>query len=197
MDENEFRFGFSGRFPDRAFRLKDESLVSSDRLTGGAMATKKIALTTVLIALTVVFSPFYIPLGTTKCFPAQHMMNVVAGVLLGPWYAGLMALGTGLIRNFLGMGTVYAFPGGIPGALVVGIIYRYVWKNDYAGFAEPLGTVVIGATLSALVVAPWKGHSLTMYFFWAAFATSSVPGSVLGFVVLKAIRRIGIAKYFV
>lgn len=197
MGENGFRFDFSVRSPDRAFSLKEEPPVSSYRLTGGATATKKIALTAVLIALTVVFSPFYIPLGTTKCFPAQHMMNAVAGVTLGPWYAGLMALGTGLIRNFLGMGTVYAFPGGIPGALVVGIIHRYVWKTDYAGLAEPLGTVVIGATLSALVVAPWKGHSLTMYFFWVAFAASSVPGSVLGFVVLKAIRRIGFAKYFV
>ena len=95
------------------------------------------------------------------------------------------------------MGTVYAFPGGIPGALVVGIIYRYIWKTDYAGFAEPLGTVVIGATLSALVVAPWMEHSLTMYFFWLAFAASSVPGSVLGFVVLKVIRRTDLAKYFV
>lgn len=159
--------------------------------------TNKITLTAILIALTVALSPLYIPLGTTKCFPAQHMMNAVAGVLLGPWYAGLMALGTGLIRNFLGMGTIYAFPGGIPGALVVGIIYRYIWKTDYAGFTEPLGTVVIGATLSALVVAPWMESSLTISFFWVVFAASSVPGSVLGFIVLKAIRRADLAKYFV
>lgn len=159
--------------------------------------TTRITLTAVLVALTVVLSPLYIPLGTTKCFPAQHMMNAVAGVLLGPWYAGVMALGTGVIRNLLGLGTLYAFPGGIPGALVVGLLYRYVRRADVAGLAEPLGTVVIGATLSALVLAPWQGHALTLSFFWVAFAASSIPGSVLGYVVLKAMRRLGVARYFV
>jgi energy coupling factor transporter S component ThiW len=159
--------------------------------------TTRITLTAVLVALTVVLSPLYIPLGTTKCFPAQHMMNAVAGVLLGPWYAGVMALGTGVIRNLLGLGTLYAFPGGIPGALVVGLLYRYVRRADVAGLAEPLGTVVIGATLSALVLAPGQGHALALSFFWVAFAASSIPGSVLGYVVLKAMRRLGVARYFV
>jgi energy coupling factor transporter S component ThiW len=157
----------------------------------------RITLTAVLVALTVVLSPFYIPVGTTKVFPAQHMMNVVAGVLLGPWYAVLMALGTGVIRNMLGWGTIHAFPGGIPGALVVGLLYRYVRATDFAGFAEPLGTVVVGATISALVIAPWQGHALTLSFFWVAFAASSIPGSALGVVVLKAMRRLGVARYFV
>jgi len=64
--------------------------------------TKKIAVAAVLTGLTVALSTFYIPLGTTKCFPAQHMMNGIAGVLLGPWYAVLMATATGTIRNILG-----------------------------------------------------------------------------------------------
>ena len=164
IGESSYRHNFSFRLPDRASSLKEESPIPSDRDASRATVTKKIALTAVLIALTVVLSPFYIPLGTTKCFPAQHLMNAVAGVLLGPWYAALMALATGTIRNILGMGTIYAFPGGIPGALVV---------------------------------APWKGHPLTLYFFWVAFAASSVPGSALGFVVLKALRRMGIDKYFI
>lgn len=80
--------------------------------------TKKIALAAVLTALTVALSTFYIPLGTTKCFPAQHMVNGLARVLLGPWYAALMAVATGTIRNILGLGTLYAYPGGIPGAFL-------------------------------------------------------------------------------
>ena len=158
---------------------------------GGGPA-RRIALSAVLSALTVVLSPLYIPLGATKCFPAQHMMNAVAGVLLGPWYAAAMAVVTGTIRNALGLGTLYAYPGGIPGALVVGLAHRYLKKTDLAALAEPLGTVAVGATLSAMLLAPALGHSMTLYFFWAAFAASSVPGAVLGYVVLKALRRLGL-----
>jgi len=155
--------------------------------------TRRIALSAVLTATAVILSPLYIPIGTTKCFPAQHMINGVAGTLLGPWYAAMIALATGIIRNALGLGTLYAFPGGIPGALVVGFLRNYV-KNDYAALTEPLGTVVVGATISALIFAPWQGHPFTLSFFWAAFAASSVPGSVLGFLVLKALRRAGVIK---
>ena len=162
----------------------------------GPIPTKRVAFAAVMVAVTVVLSPFYIPLGTTKCFPAQHMVNGIAGVLVGPWYAAAMALATGIIRNALNMGTLYAFPGGIPGALVVGLIHRYVKATDFASVAEPLGTVVIGATLSALILAPMQGHELTMYFFWVAFAASSIPGSILGLIVLKALRGVGFAKYF-
>lgn len=160
------------------------------------LSTKRIALAAALVAVTVVLSPIHFPVGTTKCYPAQHMINGIAGVMLGPWYASLMALATGIIRNMLNMGTLYAFPGGIPGALVVGLIYKYVKQTDYAALSEPLGTVVIGATLSALVLAPWQGHPLTMSFFWIAFAASSIPGSILGYVILKSLRGIGVTKYF-
>ena len=157
---------------------------------------RRIALSAALTATAVILSPLYIPIGTTKCFPAQHMINAVAGVLLGPWYAAMIALTTGIIRNALGLGTIYAFPGGIPGALVVGFIHKYL-KNDYAALTEPLGTVVIGATISALIFAPWQGHPFSLSFFWIAFAVSSMPGSALGFGVLKALRRTGVLKYVV
>ena len=169
----------------KATNMVDSSTVSN---------TKKIAVAAVLTGLTVALSTFYIPLGATKCFPAQHMMNGLAGVLLGPWYAVLMATATGTIRNILGLGSLYAFPGGIPGALVVGLIHKYFKKNDFAALAEPLGTVVVGATLSALLLAPMQGHNLTMVFFWTAFAVSSIPGAVLGYVVLKALRRLGLDR---
>ncbi len=159
-----------------------------------ASTAKKAALGAVLTALTVSLSTFYIPLGTTKCFPAQHMVNGVAGVLLGPWYAAVMAVATGTIRNMLDLGTLYAYPGGIPGALVVGLVHRYLLKDDWAALSEPVGTVAVGATLSALVLAPMQGHNLTLYFFWAAFAASSVPGAFLGYVVLKALRRLGLER---
>ena len=187
---------FSERYPDSVSRMNDGAAASVSRASSGGISTKKIALVAVLVAVTVVLSPLNFPVGSSKCYPAQHMINGMAGVLLGPWYAAVMALFTGVIRNMLGLGTLHAFPGGIPGALVVGLFYRYVKKTDFAALVEPLGTVVIGATISALVVAPYLGKSFTVAFWWVAFAVSSIPGSIIGFIVLTAIRRLGFARYF-
>ena len=188
----ERKTGFWGHIYEAPHR-NTSSLEKKDKTSeeeGGP--ARRIALSSVLSALTVVLSPLYIPLGATKCFPAQHMMNAVAGVLLGPWYAAAMAVVTGTVRNALGLGTLYAYPGGVPGALVVGLAHRYLKETDLAALAEPLGTVAVGATLSAQLLAPTLGHSMTLYFFWAAFAASSVPGAALGYLVLKALRRLGL-----
>ncbi len=173
-----------------------ESSQEENKMEASSAPIRRIALSAVLTAIAVILSPLYIPVGTTKCFPAQHMINAVAGILLGPWYGAMVALATGIIRNSLGLGTLYAFPGGIPGAIVVGFLRNYL-RDDYAALTEPLGTVVIGATISALLFAPWLGHPFSLSFFWAAFAASSIPGSFLGFGVLKALRRTGVLKYVV
>ena len=48
---------------------------------------KKLVMTALLAALAVVCSPLSIPVGISKCFPAQHFVNIIGGVFLGPWYA--------------------------------------------------------------------------------------------------------------
>jgi energy coupling factor transporter S component ThiW len=72
--------------------------------------TRKLSLAIILTALAIALSPIFFPVGPTKTFPWQHMVNAIAGVLLGPWYAALMATAAGVIRNLLGVGTVFAFP---------------------------------------------------------------------------------------
>ena len=47
--------------------------------------TKKLALSGIFIAIAVVFSAFSIPVGVAKVFPVQHLINIVGGVLLGPF----------------------------------------------------------------------------------------------------------------
>ena len=47
--------------------------------------TKKLALAGLLCAVAVVGSMFSFPVFGSKCAPVQHMVNVVSGVLLGPW----------------------------------------------------------------------------------------------------------------
>ena len=46
------------------------------------MKTKRVALAVILAAVAVAFSPIFIPVGISKCFPAQAMVNVLAGVML-------------------------------------------------------------------------------------------------------------------
>ncbi len=151
--------------------------------------TKKVAGATVLTALAVILSPIFFPVGPTKCFPFQHMVNAISGILLGPWYAISVATAAGIIRNMLGTGTIFAFPGGIPGALVVGVTYHFI-KNDLVALTEPIGTGT-GAIISALIVAPMIGKTMTVTAFLIAFLASSIPGSIIGYLVIKGLRKGG------
>jgi energy coupling factor transporter S component ThiW len=153
--------------------------------------TRKLVLTALFAAVPVVLSfvPGAIPVAGAKLLPWQHMTNAVAGVVLGPWYAALAATLAAVLRNLFGVGTLLAFPGGIPGALVVGFAYR-AWRHTGAGLLEPLGTGPVGATLGSLLVAPaFMGSSIPLATLLPLFLASSVPGAVLGWLVLQALVR--------
>jgi energy coupling factor transporter S component ThiW len=122
------------------------------------------------------------------------MTNVIAGVLLGPWYAALAATIAATLRNALGVGTPLAFPGSIPGALVVGFAYR-IWRREWVGLLEPIGTGPVGAGLGALLVAPvLMGTAAPLVPLLSAFLASSIPGAIVGYIVLKALIRVGGAE---
>jgi energy coupling factor transporter S component ThiW len=149
---------------------------------------RRVVLTSLFAALAVLLSGIHFPVGPTKVFPFQHTVNAVAGVLIGPWYGALAALIAGLIRNAIGTGTPFAFPGGIPGAIVVGLVYRWA-KRDWACFTEPLGTGVIGVGLIVLLLGPLMGKEYAFLLFFPAFMASSIPGAVIGYLLLKTLRK--------
>ncbi len=153
------------------------------------ISTKKIAFVGLFIALEVLLSGTSIPIGATKVMPLQHTLNATAGILLGPWYAATAGLFTAVIRVSLGTGTIFAFPGSIFGGLVVGYLYKFI-RKDQAAFAEPLGTALIGGTLSGLLFAPAIGAGGTVWFFIYLFALSSVPGAIIGYFFVKLIRKV-------
>ena len=130
-----------------------------------------------------------VPVGPTKVFPLQHTINAIAGVLLGPWSV-VSALIAATVRFSTGAGSIYAFPGSPFGALVVALGYKLI-KKDFSALFEPLGTIFIGGTLSGLLIAPFvsQGDAPTVWFFWTAFAASCIPGAVLGYFILKIMRR--------
>jgi energy coupling factor transporter S component ThiW len=153
----------------------------------------KIVMVAVFTAIGVILSylnPFaYTTLFGTKINPFAHLMNAVTGVLLGPWYAVLTAFLIAIIRYTAGIGSIHAFPGGIPGALVVGLISVLFSKQNgkyriFAAFFEPIGTVFIGATISAYI-----SGTGTLLFWWGLFAASCIPGSLMGLVILIILKK--------
>jgi energy coupling factor transporter S component ThiW len=110
----------------------------------------------------------------------------------------LISIIVGTMRIAMGTGTIFAYPGGIPGALVVGffswLFRRLRVRKELAALSEPLGTVFIGGTIATLIVAPMVGRSILLTAAWVTWAMSSVPGSIAGYLILEGLRRIGIEE---
>jgi energy-coupling factor transport system ATP-binding protein len=154
------------------------------------MKSRDVARAVILTAVAVALSPFFIPVGISKCFPAQHMINVIAAVILGPAYAVGIAFAAAILRNILGLGTLLAFPGGMIGALLAGLAYRFS-KNIYlAGLGEIVGTGLLGAMTSAWLIGPaLMGKSMALATLIIAFSVSTVGGSIIGIILLHLLRR--------
>ena len=157
------------------------------------MKTKDVARAVILVAIAVSLSPFFIPVGISKCFPAQHMVNMLSAVMLGPGYAVVIASIAGIIRNVLGLGTILAFPGGMIGALLAGMAYR-ASKNIYlAGLGEVIGTGIFGSLVSVWIVAPlFMGKTMALATLMIAFSVSTIGGAVIGIIALHLLRKGGI-----
>lgn len=180
----------------------------------GVPLVKKLALTIVFGALGVAISPFsWFEFLGTKANPTQHMINAILGVLVGPFWAATAAILIGTVRNIVGLGTLYAFPGGIPGGIVVGVTYWLLKRLRKSGktrlisaLTEPIGTLLIGVPLALILVAPWIGsmnlldlvgkHGLWLAFliFGAGWALSCVSGSIIGFIILLILKKAGISR---
>jgi len=157
------------------------------------MQTRKIAQAVILVAIAVALSPIFIPVGFIKLFPAQHMINVIGGVMLGPWYALGIATAAAIIRNLLGVGTPLAFPGGMIGAFLAGWAYILFRRSYAAALGEVLGTGLLGALVSVWLVAPMlMKKTMAASVMMGAFAASSLAGAVLGVAALQVLRKAGI-----
>ncbi len=153
---------------------------------------RRLVLAAMFAAIATVLGSLSFPVGPMKVAPFQHAVNAVAAILVGPWYAAGAAIVTAMLRNSLHTGTVFAFPGSPFGALVVGYAYRLL-RNEAAALCEPIGTVLIGAPLAAWVIQPFfvpASHQAALWFIMAAFLASSAPGAVLGYIVIRVLRRV-------
>ncbi len=159
------------------------------------MKTKEVARAVILVAIAVALSPFFIPVGISKCFPAQHMVNILSAVMLGPAYAVGIAAIAAIIRNILGLGTLLAFPGGMIGALLAGLAYRASRNIYLAGLGEIVGTGLLGSLASVWIIAPlFMGTTLALATLMLAFSVSTLGGTIIGIIALHFLRKGGILE---
>lgn len=152
--------------------------------------TQKLTLTAMFIAIgTLTSHAFFIPIGVTKVFPMQHFINVLSGVLLGPYYAVAQAFCVSILRNMMGTGSVFAFPGSIFGAFLAAFLFKKTRKLLMAYVGEVIGTGIIGALVSYPIATLFLGKEATLFGFIPAFIFSSFAGATIGYILLKVFVR--------
>lgn len=157
-----------------------------------SLSTKKMALCAVFIAVAVVGSMFSIPVLGSRCSPVQHLVNILCAVFLGPWYGLAAAFLASLLRNILGLGTLLAFPGSMCGALLSGLLYKWIKKLPAAWVGELFGTSVIGGLLAYPVAAFIMGNSAAaMFAYIIPFMISSGGGTIIAAIVTVALKKSG------
>ena len=148
------------------------------------------------VAIAVVFSFVNIPVGLAKCYPIQHMVNVLSAVLLGPLYSVLVAFCTSLIRNMSGTGSLMAFPGSMIGAFFAGILFYKTKKLSLAFLGEVIGTGLIGAFLAYPIAKFVLGKEMALFGMVIPFSVSTLGGSIIAIIIILSIKNTELNKYF-
>ena len=146
-----------------------------------------------MVATEVVLSPFSISLGVAKAFPAQHAINIIIGVILGPVPAVGAAFVTSLIRVTMGTGTLLAFPGSMIGAFLGGWLYSKSGKKIMFAFAgEIIGTGILGALAAYPVAAFVMGRQVALFAFVIPFMASCAAGASISVILVTALSKSGV-----
>jgi energy coupling factor transporter S component ThiW len=154
------------------------------RLPGRPVSfSRKIFWAGLLAGFLSLFSGSPISLDGVDLLPVLHFVNVVSGLVLGPWFAlGIAIFGTGIRMGFFGA-TLFALPTALPGGVSVGLARKYLpsrvrWT---AGLFEPVATL-LGASLSyGLVAAGALSSRAPVLVSLGFFFLSSSIGALVGF----------------
>ncbi len=160
--------------------------------TENKFESKKLVISAMLAALAVSLSSFSIPIGASKCFPIQHLVNVIAAVFLGPVYGTGAAFCTSLIRNLLGTGSLLAFPGSMVGAFLAGYLYQHTGKLFAAYAGEVVGTGILGGILCYPVATMLMGREAAVFAYVVPFLLSTGCGTVMAAILFGVMERSGV-----
>lgn len=154
---------------------------------------QRMTLLAMMIALDVVLSPL---LRIEGMAPMSSVMNIVAGVLLGPMYATIMAVCCGVIRmTLLGIPPL-ALTGAVFGALLAGVGYRLSGSLGGSALGEISGTGIIGSLLSYPVMVWFTGSGQQLYWFvyTPRFTGATLIGATVALPLLAKLQHTGIFK---
>lgn len=157
--------------------------------------TKKLTVAALFVAIGFVFSFVNFPVGLSKCYPIQHMVNVLSAVILGPIYSALVAFCISLIRNLSGTGSLMAFPGSMVGAFLAGILYYKTRKLSLAFLGEVFGTGVIGALLAYPVAKFILGKEMAFFGLIIPFSVSTLGGSIIAIIIILSLKKTALNDY--
>ena len=145
------------------------------------LTVKKTATAAMLVALTVAMSGFSIPIGASRCYPIQHLVNVVCAVFLGPVYGVMAAFCTSFIRNLMGTGSILAFPGSM---------VQKTGKLLLTYIGEVVGTGLLGGMLCYPVAVLIMGNSEAALFTYVMpFFMSTACGTVMAAILVAALEK--------
>ena len=145
--------------------------------------TRKRTYAGILTAIAVLGSVLSFPVLGSRCAPVQHLVNILAAVLLGPFWGIGVAFAASLLRNITGLGSLMAFPGSMIGALCCGIVYHCTRRIGITCLAEALGTGILAAYPVAAVLMGLNPTSYTVYIL--PFLISTGVGSAAAFLLLR------------
>lgn len=159
------------------------------------MNVRKMAIMTMFVAIAVAGSTFVsFPAGIARAYPIQHAVNVLAAILLGPIPALTIAFLTGLVRILTGTGSLLAFPGGMIGAYLAGILYKRSGKVAFAAVGEIIGTGIIAPIFAVPYAKILMGTTVTAVFFMPPFLVSSISGAALGLILAVRLQQTQVGK---
>ena len=153
-----------------------------------SLSTKKMVMAAMFACLAFVLSTFvYFP----AMAPFQHFVNVMAAVVMGPWYACAAAFLCGVLRMMSGR-TIQAVTGAIFGPLLGGLLYRKTRSIWLALIGEVIGTGIIGAVASYPLMKLFYGLDAQHWYYYIPFYTpSAVVGGAMGVAALLILQKNG------
>ena len=154
-------------------------------------AIKKMILCAIFAGLAFVLNTFvYFP----AMAPFQHFVDVLATVVLGPWYACASAFICGVLRMMSGR-TIQAITGAVFGPILGGLLYKKT-KNIYLVFlGEVVGTGLFGALASYPLMKLFYNLDVQNPLYYIPFYTpSAVVGGAMGVAVLIMFKKSGVLE---
>lgn len=153
----------------------------------------KITVGGMFVAFGVLSAIFYIPIAIGKCFPIQHLINILTAIFLGPSWGVGIAFTISVLRNLLSLGSVLTFSGSMVGAFFAALLYKMYNKKKYAYLGEAIGGI-IGGFLSGVIASLFLGKNFALFILILNFIGGSLLGNFLAIIILETSGLIDILK---